>query len=199
MRDDLSRDPMFGINALLSQTLQDQGASDVRIVQSVDHATVSFRMSRPALIGPSVLAVHDALDARGVRVLQTTSGPSHEPTSILFARSADGTVLTPIADDVHDAILDDWFVCSNDRISVVVGKVSQDAKKRFPDGNVIHTSPIRNGETLEEGRIVRTINTAYLLRAPKDPSEIDENAFINAAIRGLVPVGVRSRADACDA
>ena len=48
---------------------------------------------------------------------------------------------------------------------IIWGVVEGDSLKRFPDGDIIHTSGIRNRK-VSEGDIVATRNSKYLLGKP---------------------------------
>lgn len=60
-----------------------------------------------------------------------------------------------------DAILKDWMILG----TTISGKVYEDKKERFPDGQAIRTSNIPNLHNFTpcQGMIVETTNTRYLL------------------------------------
>jgi hypothetical protein len=64
--------------------------------------------------------------------------------------------------------------------NVVWGNVYDDARKRFRDGEWIHTSDIpvtrvgRTGDVLKEGDIIKTLNSKYLLGKPQEKKDSKE-------------------------
>jgi hypothetical protein len=71
----------------------------------------------------------------------------------------------------HDADLDDWtpvystgcFDPARPQVRLV-GLISNDRRKRFPDGRSVYTSAVRSlPSAIAEGAIVRTKNTRYRL------------------------------------
>jgi hypothetical protein len=72
---------------------------------------------------------------------------------------------------LFDAVLDQWFMIriavEDDVILIACGTVWKDRTGRFADGNTIRTSPIvGEADTLDQGSLIRTMNSTYLLGAP---------------------------------
>ena len=67
-----------------------------------------------------------------------------------------------------DAKLHDWMLFRNTKadVTVLVGRISGDKKKRYTSGTLIMTSPIHAGQVVREGSIIRTQNSVYLLGNP---------------------------------
>ena len=72
--------------------------------------------------------------------------------------------------------LEDWYIAgsisdwedASKYIGFIWGTIYDDAKNRFPDGSIIHTSAIWKNklENLKEGDIVETQFSSYLLGKP---------------------------------
>jgi hypothetical protein len=67
----------------------------------------------------------------------------------------------------HDAELRDWAVCRIDRFVVLVGRIFADKKQRWPDGRLIQSSPLLTPFAANEGNVVATLNSHYLLVGPR--------------------------------
>lgn len=72
---------------------------------------------------------------------------------------------------LFDAVLDQWFLIrvavEDDVVLFACGTVWKDRTGRFADGKTIRTSPIvGEADTLNQGSLVRTMNSTYLLGAP---------------------------------
>lgn len=50
---------------------------------------------------------------------------------------------------------------------LAAGKIYGDKKRRWPDGHMIQTSPLQTPSAAEEGRVIATFNSHYLLVGPK--------------------------------
>ena len=63
-----------------------------------------------------------------------------------------------------NGILEEWILSEG----MIFGRVYNDTKKRFKDGEYIHTSTVLESSTpdLEEGSIIETRNSVYLLGKP---------------------------------
>lgn len=77
-----------------------------------------------------------------------------------------------ISADEFDAELHDWVLvcwrCPSGDWPVIVGRVRNDRKGRFADGRLIHTSAVVSPPAeISSGRIIRTLNTRYLLIGTK--------------------------------
>lgn len=62
----------------------------------------------------------------------------------------------------YDAELQHWAFHHEGQLTVLVGRVYNDEKNRWPDGYAIATSPVISGPP-QEGAIITTRNTRYLL------------------------------------
>lgn len=74
-----------------------------------------------------------------------------------------------------DAVLHDWYVLDYQRghydTFVLVGTVTGDRKGRFADGRLIRTSFLLTPVSeIDEGQIVQSLNTRYLLASRADYS-----------------------------
>ena len=65
-----------------------------------------------------------------------------------------------------------WFIDEQYRTLVIAGHIYGDTKKRFADGNYIHTSDVLSGD--KETRIIVTKNSSYTLGSAADSSYEDE-------------------------
>jgi hypothetical protein len=67
-----------------------------------------------------------------------------------------------VIDATYDAVLRDWYKIELGDKSIVFGRIYEDKKGRFNDGDQIRTSMVMN----HVGDIVRTCNTTYKLENP---------------------------------
>lgn len=70
----------------------------------------------------------------------------------------------------YDAELRNWSIHDNDRSFVAFGRVFNDRTGRWPDGYAISTSTVMSGPC-EEGAVITTRNTRYLLSGPAGDHE----------------------------
>lgn len=68
--------------------------------------------------------------------------------------------------DVFDAELREWSFQLVRNATITLGRVFADRKKRWPDGFAIATSAVLHDGSREEGGIVRTLNSRYVLSGP---------------------------------
>ncbi|QIG68142.1 hypothetical protein EVB55_207 [Rhizobium phage RHph_Y68] len=67
----------------------------------------------------------------------------------------------------YDARLESWYVLPMN--SGICGKIQDDKKRRFQDGDVVYTTRVVEGN-VEAYKVIRTRNSTYLLGKPYDPS-----------------------------
>ena len=64
------------------------------------------------------------------------------------------------------ASIDNW---SYDPVfNVIWGYIKGDVKKRFSDGTYIHTSNLMTSGPFFKGKVVRTLNSFYILNEPSE-------------------------------
>lgn len=74
-----------------------------------------------------------------------------------------------------DGTLDNWNVHRfSDGSVLVYGYIKGDKKGRFEDGDYIHTSYCLDDCVFEEGSIIKTRNSTYLLGSPRNLSQSDK-------------------------
>ncbi|MFC7537885.1 hypothetical protein ACFQPG_10995 [Sphingomonas sp. GCM10030256] len=95
---------------------------------------------------------------------------------------------TGIPGGSHDAELRDWAFREHKHSVVAFGRVFGDSKGRWPDGFVIGTSAVVGGAP-QEGSVITTPNTRYLLSGPPGDLEallkLSQQQGANAARRGI--------------
>ena len=67
----------------------------------------------------------------------------------------------------YDAELRFWTTFEYFGFVLAAGKIFGDKKGRWPDGHMIQTSPLQRPSAANEGRVVATLNSHYLLVGPK--------------------------------
>lgn len=96
---------------------------------------------------------------------------------------------TGIAGNSYDAELRDWTFREYKQSVVALGRVFGDRKGRWPDGYAIATSAVVGGAR-EEGSVITTLNTRYLLSGPPGDLgallKLSEQQDANAVRRGSV-------------
>jgi hypothetical protein len=71
--------------------------------------------------------------------------------------------------EAYDAELRQWAFHYRLGLTVCVGRVFNDRKGRWPDGYAIATSEVTSG-ALEEGSVITTLHSRYLLSGPAEDS-----------------------------
>jgi hypothetical protein len=87
---------------------------------------------------------------------------------VIITREKKMTNSKPRAD--YDAELRDWCFHGEGQFMVAFGRVFGDRKQRWPDGYAISTSTVMSG-LREEGAVITTRNTRYLLFGPPGDHE----------------------------